>query len=280
MRIAAAAILLIAGTAAAQSTLDKTYNVSGKPALQVEVDDASVRARSCGTCRAVSIHVDYRGQNPGDWTVTEMQGGNGIHFALKHKQQVRMFSGWHGRSPEITVVTPTETDLSLRSGDGALAIAGLRGNLDAHTGDGAIQADDVAGDLRFTTGDGAVALRRAEGTLYATTGDGGMNIEGRFSHFEARSGDGAVNLRLMPGSVLNASSSVLTGDGSVAINLPNDLRAEVDASTGDGRIASNLPFFTNTQARSGRSHIHGSMNGGGPTLRIHTGDGSIALSGN
>lgn len=280
MRIAVACILLIAGTAAAQSTIDKTYNVSGKPALQIEVDDASVRARSCGTCRAVSIHVDYKGQNPNDWAITELQGGNGIHFALKHRTQVRMWSGWRGRSPEVTVTTPTETDLSLRSGDGALSIAGVRGVLDAHTGDGAISAEEVAGALRLTTGDGAVSLSRAEGTLFATTGDGSMTLEGRFAQFDAHSGDGTVNLRLLPGSTLGASSTVTTGDGSINLTLPRDLRAEVDASSGDGSINSSLPLMTTTSGGRGHSRLHGTLNGGGQTLRLHTGDGSINLNAN
>lgn len=275
--------LLLSGsflvTASAQSTWDKSYNVNGKPMLQVQVDDASVQVRSCGGCRNVSVRVDYRNGDPSQWSIAELQGGNGIHFSLKHKEMTRnFFGGWRGRSPEVTIVTPMETDLDLRSGDGALTLAGLHGSVAAHTGDGAISADDLVGTLRLTTGDGSITLRRAEGSLYATTGDGSMNLEGRLNQFEARSGDGAVALRLMPGSTLGSSSSVTTGDGSISINLPHDLRAEVDVSTGDGRINSSLPFFTNTNGDRGHTHVRGNMNGGGPTLRIHSGDGNISLS--
>ncbi|MEZ2347846.1 DUF4097 domain-containing protein [Terriglobus sp. RCC_193] len=275
--------LLLSGsflvTASAQSTWDKSYTVNGKPMLQVQVDDASVRVRSCGGCRTVSVQVDYRNSDPTMWSIAELQGGNGINFSMKHKEMSRhFFGGWHGHSPEITIVTPTETDLNLRSGDGALTLAGLHGSVDAHTGDGAISADDLVGAMRLTTGDGSITLRRGEGSLYATTGDGSMNLEGRLNQFEARSGDGGVTLRLMPGSTLGSASSVTTGDGSISINLPRDLRAEVEANTGDGRISSSLPFFTTTSSGRGNSHVRGTMNGGGPTLRIHSGDGSISLS--
>lgn len=283
MRTVAAAILISASflaTAAAQSPWDKSYTMNGKPILDVKVDDASVRVRSCGGCRTVNVHVDYRGQDPSAWAITELQAGTGLHFSMKHKETRSFFGGWRGRSPEITIATPTETDLTLSSGDGSLALTGLRGNLDAHTGDGSIAAEELSGALRLTTGDGSVQLHRAEGTLYATTGDGSMSLDGRFSQFEARSGDGSIQLRLAPGSTLTSSSSISTGDGSVALSLPRDLHAEIDASTGDGNIASALPFFTNTDG-GGRGHrrIHGSMNGGGPAIRIHSGDGSIALSG-
>lgn len=275
--------LLLSGsflvTASAQSTWDKSYNVNGKPMLQVQVDDASVQVRSCGGCRTVSVRVDYRNSDPSQWSVAELQGGNGIHFALKHKEMTRnFFGGWRGRSPEVTIMTPSETDLDLRSGDGALTLAGLHGTVTAHTGDGAISADDLVGTLRLTTGDGSITLRRGEGSLYATTGDGSMNLEGRLNQFEARSGDGAITLRLMPGSTLGSASSVSTGDGSITMNLTRDLRAEVDITTGDGRINSSLPFFTTTNSDRGHSHVRGTMNGGGPTLRVHSGDGSISLS--
>jgi len=280
MRTAVAALLLSASfvaTAAAQSPWDKSYNLNGKPILQIKVDDASVRVRSCGGCRTVSVHVDYRGQDPSQWAISELQAGNGLNFTMKHKETRSFFGGWRGHSPEITIVTPTETDLALSSGDGALAIAGLRGNLDAHTGDGAISADNIAGAIRLTTGDGSVQLHHSEGTLFATTGDGSMSLDGRFSQFEARSGDGSIQLHLAPGSTLTSASSISTGDGSIALNLPHDFRAEVDASTGDGSIASSIPLLTTTSGR--RNRVHGTMNGGGPTLRLHSGDGSIALSG-
>lgn len=282
MRTVAAAILISASflaTAAAQSPWDKSYNINGKPILEVKVDDASVRVRSCGGCRTVNVHVDYRGQDPSMWAITELQAGTGLHFAMKHKDTRSFFGGWRGRSPEITILTPTETDLNLSSGDGSLALNGLRGNLNAHTGDGSIAGEELVGALRLTTGDGSVQLHRAEGTLFASTGDGSMSLEGRFSQFEARSGDGSIQLRLAPGSTLTSASSVGTGDGSIALSLPHDLRVEVDASTGDGNIASALPFFTNTDGGRGHRRIHGSMNGGGPLLRVHSGDGSIALSG-
>lgn len=280
MRTVAAAILLSAsflGTAAAQSPWDKSYNMNGKPIIEVKVDDASVRVRSCGGCRTVNVHVDYRGQDPSMWTITELQAGTGLHFVMKHRETRSFFGGWRGRSPEITILTPTETDLNLNSGDGSLALAGLRGSLDAHTGDGSISGEELSGALRLTTGNGSVQLHRAEGTLYATTGDGSMSLDGRFSQFEARSGDGSIQLRLAPGSTLTSSSNVSTGDGSIALNLSHDLRAEVDASTGDGNIASSVPMLTTTSGR--RNRVHGTMNGGGPLIRLHSGDGSIAISG-
>lgn len=277
--VAFALFALASSSALAQGNWDKTYNVSSKPSLQLELDDAAVRVQSCGGCRAVHIHVDWKGQDQSRWRVTEMQGGNGIHFELKHRQEVNSLfgRGWHGRSPEVTVESPAEIDLTARTGDGGVTVSGLRGALDLRTGDGGIQTDGTAGPLRVHTGDGGVQVHRAEGTLNASTGDGSMTLEGRFSQVEAHTGDGSMNVSLLPGSQLQGASSITTGDGSVSVRLPRDLRADLQASSGDGRISNNLPFAAGTG--NDAHHVHGQINGGGPTLRVTTGDGSISLSG-
>lgn len=260
----------------AQSNWDRTFELTGRPTLQVDVDDASVRVHSCGGCRTVRIHVDGKGGDLSRWRITEMQGGNGIRFALKHKEDRSFFVGWHGRSPEVTVETPGEADLNVHSGDGSLAVAGIRGSVDLKTGDGSIATEDTVGPLRINTGDGAVHVHRAEGSINAGTGDGSMQLEGRFTQLEAHTGDGSVQLSLLPGSSLQSSSRVTTGDGSMAISLPRDLHADVQASTGDGSIANGLPL--QISGGSDRHNVRGTMNGGGPTLRLHSGDGSISLS--
>src|SRR6187402_3816226 len=113
---AAAALLVTAMSASAQSNWEKTYNVVGRAAVQVSVDNASVVARSCGTCRTVHIHVDAHENDLSRWRLTEMQGGNVVHFDLKRRDDERFFMGWHGRSPEVIVDLPTESDVEVRSG--------------------------------------------------------------------------------------------------------------------------------------------------------------------
>jgi hypothetical protein len=277
IHVAAFVLPFVLSTAAvAQSNWDKTYNVSGKAALQIEVDDASMKVQTCSGCRTVRIHVDGKGSDLNRFRIVEMQGGDGIHFSMKQKTEIRTFGGWHSRSPEITIETPAETTLQARAGDGSIAVAGLHGDVDVRTGDGSIAADDVSGALHLTTGDGSIQLHRAEGTLLATTGDGSISAEGRFSQVEARSGDGSIQLALLPGSKLAASSRIASGDGSIALTVPRDLQAEITASAGSGNVANGLPLQMTTS--TGRRMVHGTMNGGGPSLRLQAGDGSIAMT--
>jgi hypothetical protein len=49
----------------------------------------------------------------------------------------------------------------------------------------------------------------------------------------------------------------------------------IDASTGDGHVSSDIPITMD--GIMSKSSVRGKMNGGGSTLTIHTGDGSIHL---
>ncbi len=271
-----AAAFLISTVAFAQGGWDKSYTVSSRPNLQVEVDDAPVQVRSCGGCRAVHIHVDPHGQDLSQWRITDLQGGSGIHFSMRHKDDRSFFRiGWHGQSPEVIVETPGETDAAVRSSNGSLTVTGLHGNVDLKTSNGAISSDSTAGPLRVNTSNGAVRVHAADGTLTATTTNGAMDLQGRFTQVDAQTSEGSVAVQLLPGSNLQSSSHVSTSDGAITLSVPRDLRADVRANTSNGRIANGLPL---QDATHDDDSLHGLMNGGGPTLRVNTSNGSIALN--
>ncbi len=274
--VALAIPTLAASSALAQGNWDKTYNVSSKPSLQLTIGNEPVHVESCGGCRSVRIRVDWHGQDPSRWHLTEMQGGNSIHFELKQKELAWLQGGWQGRSPEVTVDAPTATDLDLHAGNGAVNVAGLHGALDLKTGNGGIQTDDTAGALRLQTGNGAVQVRHAEGTFTSGNGNGAISVEGRFSQVDLHTGNGVVSLSLLPGSQLQSSSRLTTGNGHVTLRLPRDLRAELDINTGNGGISNSLAMTG--QPNSDRQHLHGALNGGGPTLHLQTGNGGVSLS--
>ena len=64
------------------------------------------------------------------------------------------------------------------------------------------------------------------------------------------------------------------GDGSVTLRLPDKFAANVDFLTHDGHLDVDMPI-TVDGGRLKENAIHGTINGGGRLLTIHTGDGSI-----
>jgi hypothetical protein len=273
----ALALPLLASTAFAQSNWDKSYNVSGKAALQIGVDDAGTRVQSCGSCRTVHIHVDGRGQDLSRWHITEMQGGDGIQFSMKRVDTASNWFHMGGNiSPEVVIETPQQTTLQLRTGNGSTNVVGLHGGVDVRSGNGTVQLEDVSGTLRTEMGNGTLHLSRAEGTVSISGGNGTVSAEGRFSQFESHTGNGTVHLTLLPGSVLAASSHITTGNSNITLQLPRDLKADIQASNGNGGIHNSLPLLT---IAVGRNSLHGTLNGGGPTIKLQAGNGSISISG-
>ncbi|HEX9368901.1 MAG TPA: hypothetical protein VF921_19880, partial [Vicinamibacterales bacterium] len=66
-------------------------------------------------------------------------------------------------------------------------------------------------------------------------------------------------------------------DGGVALYLPPDFGAELDAHTGDGSIRNELNLTAESDGERARRTLKGKLGDGGKTLHIRTGDGSIRL---
>ena len=64
-----------------------------------------------------------------------------------------------------------------------------------------------------------------------------------------------------------------TKDGRVDVLVPEKFAAELDAETHDGHVTVDIPVEMTGQLS--RSRMRGKLNGGGPTLRLRSGDGSI-----
>ncbi|HTT19917.1 MAG TPA: DUF4097 family beta strand repeat-containing protein [Candidatus Sulfotelmatobacter sp.] len=235
----------------------KTYKISGRPNLRVETSDANIRVTTWdqNTIEARVITSHYK-IGEGGIRVDERQTGDSVEIEV-HYPHHNFNVEWGQHRVDIIVQMPREGRANLRTGDGKIEVAGLKGEMDLHTGDGSINLDGV------------------DGKLHATTGDGHIQANGRFDELGLKTGDGHVDVRAKNGSSLAGGWRLETGDGSVSLEVPGDLSADVDLHTSDGHIDLDMPVTTEGKIR--QNEIHGKLNGGGSLLTIRTGDGSIHL---
>jgi DUF4097 and DUF4098 domain-containing protein YvlB len=287
-----AALTLGPGARAEEWT--KSYTVSGRAQVRVDTNDGAVRVAT-GDGKQVEFRVIYEGYELNkNLHVDSRQDGDSVQLNARIMGHWGFTWGRNHRGPRIEVRMPKDADLQIDTGDGAVEtqpingrvkihtgdgsvrVQAVNGNVDIDTGDGSITLEGAKGDIRLHTGDGHIDARNLDGRVDANSGDGHIKIDGRLDGLNVKTGDGSIDARVEPGSKLTGGWSIHTGDGSVDLVLPADLQANIDASTNDGHISMGIPVTV--EGTFSNSQIHGKMNGGGQSLTIHTGDGSIRLS--
>jgi len=126
------------------------------------------------------------------------------------------------------------------------------------------------------TEDGTLDFRDVSGQADLETGDGGIVIGGVLSAVRAQTDDGPVTVRAEPGSAVTEAWTIRTGDGSVSIDVPDTLGADLDARTSDGRVRVDGLSVTGT-VEAGRDSLRGRLGTGGLAMTIRSGSGTITL---
>ncbi len=250
--ISLAGLALAVATPAHADDWSKKYSVSGKPELRVETDDGDVQI-STGAANEISAHVSTSGYKigPNDVHIIESQDGNHIQLLVKGPHHMFTFNmGHHSISVQLQV--PAQTDLDIHTGDGNVSSSAISGRVQVDTGDGNINSNGLHGDIHLHTGDGNVDGTDFDGNLIVDTGDGHVTVTGRFDSLSLKSGDGRIDLK-----------------------LPDGFNADLDAHTGDGHISLDFPVMVSGSLSESR--VRGKMNGGGGTLELTSGDGSIRI---
>jgi DUF4097 and DUF4098 domain-containing protein YvlB len=241
----------------------KTFTVTGKPDLRVETNDASVRIEAWDRqeIEARVISTGYRlalagSGEEGGVRVHQQQSGDRVELNV-HVPTMHWIIGINSRSVRIELKAPRDGSFDIRTRDGSIGAAGVRG------------------DVRLSSGDGHIEADQLEGALHAKSGDGHMRIRGRFEELSLETGDGRIDAEVSHGSRIATVWTLHTGDGSVKLRLPDDFAADLEAHTGDGRVRVDFPVTIS--GTISKSDVRGKLNGGGPPLRILTGDGSILV---
>jgi DUF4097 and DUF4098 domain-containing protein YvlB len=275
----AAATLAIVTAAALPTRADewsKKYQITGRADLRVMTDDGDVSISGTDQ-KVVEVHVVTDGYkiSSSDVRINESQNGDHITIEVKMpRMDWHLFGGRH-KSVHIDLRVPSDLDLTIHTGDGNVSASELSGHIEVDTGDGFINVNNLKGQLRLKSGDGHIDAANLDGSLDVNTGDGRVNVSGRFDSLGVNTGDGSIEARVLSGSKVANSWRMHSGDGHINVFLPGDLNADIEAHTGDGKITMDIPVMVSGSLS--HSYVHGKLNGGGGTLSVTTGDGSIHI---
>jgi hypothetical protein len=256
--VAGAGPLLLAHAAvAAGGDWSKNFTINGTADLRVEVDDGRVTLTGTDAKR-IEVRVTASGwqMGPNGVQVLDRQAGDRVELDVRVPHSLGLFN-MGNRSIRVEIRVPNGSLASVHTHDGSITVEGLRGALKLKTGDGHIEAT------------------RVDGTLDASTSDGSIRVRGRLDGLALHTGDGSIEAELSQGSKMTSAWDVNTGDGHVTLRLPQSFGADLDAHTGDGGVEVNFPITTSGSV--GGHDLRGKIGGGGPTLKIRTGDGTIRV---
>ena len=140
------------------------------------------------------------------------------------------------------------------------------------SGGGAIGVGEVDGHVRAETSGGSIAIEHAGGGVRAKTSGGSIAISSAKA-VDAKTSGGSIQLALT--GQPEKDSQLTTSGGSINVHLASDVGLRVHGTTSGGRVrlADDLAFAGDASKKS----VSGSLNEGGPELRLRTSGGSILL---
>ena len=274
--LTAATLAIPALALASDGTFDKTLSVNGAVQLDVSTGSGYVHVGP-GSDNQVHIvgHVHanhgFLGGSSEDQVKQVVdnppiqQSGNTIRVGQMHESWLNHVS------IDYDITTPKSTHLKAESGSGDLKATSIGGGTRLETGSGSVNGDDLGGESYLQTGSGDIRVNFSNGgTVTAGTGSGSIRLTGIKGGLKAETGSGDVSIAGQPLD----NWKIEAGSGSIDLNL-GGAKFTLDAETGSGSIHTDQPI--SMQGSLERHHITGSVNGGGPTVKVETGSGSIRI---
>ncbi len=140
--------------------------------------------------------------------------------------------------------------IKLVTSGGGLHLENLKGNINAHTSGGGVEANNIEGELITSTSGGGMDLRQMKCSLEANTSAGSLNAQ-----------------MVKVGKYLKLSTSA----GNIDLELP--LKQGLDLNLrAEGINPSKISGFNGSW---GKSHVNGSVNGGGVPVEARATSGDI-----
>jgi DUF4097 and DUF4098 domain-containing protein YvlB len=160
-----------------------------------------------------------------------------------------------------------------QTGGGSVKARACDGKLTLRTGGGGIEAVSSSGALEGTTGGGGITVKDFQGPARVSTGGGGLTIEKVEGAVDASTGGGSINA-VLPSEVAEPVK-LSTGGGNISVSIPVTAAFDLDAKTHGGSVSSELPVTVVGKVEEGR--LQGPVNGGGKSVQLTSGGGSIRI---
>jgi hypothetical protein len=208
--------------------------------------------------------------------LTVRTGGGTIHIGSAKGKVVAESGGGS------LVLVSGAAGASLQTGGGSIHVDKCSGEVRAETGGGSIDLGEIGGSVSMETGGGTLKVSSATGPIKGETGSGNIELWGVPSA-QVETGSGAITAKFIRGGNGTSNSELETGVGDITVYLVSNVnltvRASIEAANGQ-QIVSDFPEIKISSEGGGQwgpklVSAEGSVNGGGPVLKVRTTMGNI-----
>ena len=257
---------------ATEATFVRDLTVTGQVELNVATGSGSIHLTQ-GPVGHLHIFGRVRsGWGANDQQVSEIaahppieQTGNIVRIGARHQNL------FHNISIDYEIPAPANSFLDAASGSGSITDDGVGVNAKLNTGSGGIHATGLQGGFSAGTGSGSIyADLIGQGGVKAETGSGSIELHNIHGVLKAETGSGSIKAEGTPAGPWHLQ----TGSGSVEL-WTGSAPFTLDASTGSGGVHCDREIAG--QDNESKHHLSGKIAGGGPTVRVETGSGSIRV---
>jgi DUF4097 and DUF4098 domain-containing protein YvlB len=209
--------------------------------------------------------------------VTFKQNGNQI-FIIAQNPPSLQHPGIFGPHPNLDahyeITVPRQFHIQAETVGGSVKVTGIQGNADVKTMGGNLDCEDIDGDVNAQTMGGDVQASGCNGKLLLKTMGGSITADKfKGSSIQATTEGGSVSADMLVAPTSDCKFG--TSGGNVSIRLPGDAAVTLDAQTEGGSIDTDFPI--QVAHHFANDSFNGTLNGGGPTLKLETTGGNIEV---
>ncbi len=220
----------------------------------------------------------------GSIDVGTISGDLGLHTGggsiLVHRANGKLVAETGGGSVEIRSCAQGAV---VETGGSSISVSHCNGKVKASTGGGSVDLSDIGGPAEIETGGGSIHLTSAKGHVHAETGVGGIELYGVPSA-SAETGAGGITVKLVNTGAERTDSDLETAAGDITVYIASDVAINVRASVEMGNGHHITSDFSDIRIGSEGDKwgpktltAEGSLNGGGPMLKVRTSSGDISF---
>ena len=155
---------------------------------------------------------------------------------------------------------------------GDITVTACEGTLDVETSGGRIEASGGSGSLRAQTSGGAVTVANFAGDTKVESSGGRLRLANISGKLSGETSGGAIDAILS--SPVAGDVRLETSAGAIRVLAPTNAALTLDAETSAGDVTSD---FSTANTQASRDSLKGTINGGGRSLHLRSGAGTIFI---